>query len=126
MERRMIKLSEDHQQAYRSQMKDMKKRGVCRKISDEERRTYRGPVHYIHHHEVLKPDSVSTPLRIVFNSSASFMGHALNDYWAKGPDVINDLFGILVRFREHAVAITADISKRYRVSWKKLPILFCT
>ena len=112
-ERRLSKLSNDHQQAYRNQMKDMEQRGVSRKLTDEEMQKHEGPVHYIHHHEVLKPDSMSTPVRIVFNSSASFMGHALNGYWAKGPDFINNMFGILVRFREHPVAITADISKMY-------------
>jgi hypothetical protein len=44
---------------------------------------HKGPVQYIAHHEVLKPEPNSTPVRIVFNSSASFMGHVLNDYWAK-------------------------------------------
>ena len=41
------------------------------------------------------------------------MGHVLNDYDAKGPDVLNDLFGILIRFREKPVAILGDISKMY-------------
>ena len=94
-------------------MKDMEQRRVSRQLTEEEIRKHEGPVHYIHHHEVFKPDSVSTPVRIVFNSSASFLGHALNDYWAKGPDVINNLFGILMRFRERPVAITVDISKMY-------------
>ena len=30
----------------------------------------------------------STPLRIVFNSSASYMGQKLNEFWAKGPDIL--------------------------------------
>ena len=41
------------------------------------------------------------------------MGHVLNDYYAKGPDVLNDLFGILFRFREKLVAMVGDISKMY-------------
>ena len=72
-----------------------------------------GPVHYVHHHEVLKPDSSSTPLRIVYNSSASYKGHMLNDYWAKGPDVLYSLLGILIRFRQGRFGFTGDISKMY-------------
>ncbi|CAC5362061.1 unnamed protein product [Mytilus coruscus] len=72
-----------------------------------------GPVHYIPHHEVLKPESKSTPLRIVFNSSSSYMGHTLNDYWAKGSNVINDLLAVLIRFRQESIALAGDISKMY-------------
>ena len=94
-------------------MHDMIKRGIARKLSMEEMKRYEGPVHYLQHHEIVKPTSSSTPLRIVFNSSASFMGHALNDYWAKGPDVINNLFGILLRFRQQKVGLVGDISKMF-------------
>ena len=65
------------------------------------------------HHEVLRPEKKSTPIRIVFNSSANFQGHCLNDYWMKGPDLLNSLFGVILRFRENAVAISGDISKMY-------------
>ena len=37
----------------------------------------------------------------------------LNDYWRKGPDLLNDHFGVILRFREKVVAVTADISKMY-------------
>lgn len=73
----------------------------------------KGPIHYISHNEVLKPDSKSTPVRIVFNSSANYMGHILNEYWAKGSDLLNSLLGILVRFRENEVAFIGDIKKMY-------------
>ena len=72
-----------------------------------------GPAHYISHHAVLRPDSTSTPVRIVFNSSSTYQGHRLNDYWQKGHDLLNGLFGVILRFRENKVAITADISKMY-------------
>ena len=53
----------------------------------------------------------STPVRIVVNSSASLNGHALNDYWFKGHDLLNNLFGVVLRFRENSVAVCGDITK---------------
>ena len=41
------------------------------------------------------------------------MGHALNDYSAKGPHLLNDLLGILIRFRENKIALIGDIKKMY-------------
>ena len=73
----------------------------------------KGPAHFTSHHTVLRPDSASTSVRIVFNSSSSYQGHRLNDYWGKGPNMLNDLFGVILRFRENKVAVTVDISKMY-------------
>ncbi len=112
MEKRLAKDSE-HAKVYQTQAEDMIHRGVARKLSSKELEEYSGPVHYISHHEVLKPESKSTPVRIVFNSSANCMGHTLNDYWAKGPDLLNNLLGVLVRFRENEVAMMGDIKKMY-------------
>ncbi|XP_043211133.1 uncharacterized protein LOC122375701 [Amphibalanus amphitrite] len=72
-ERRLIKIGAPHAEAYNDQMQDMLRRQVARKLSEKEIASYEGPVHYLHHHEILGPDSASTPLRIVFNSSASFI-----------------------------------------------------
>ncbi|XP_071959547.1 uncharacterized protein [Antedon mediterranea] len=91
----------------------MLQRKVARKLSDSEMRSYKGPVHYISHHGIAKPDSKSTPLRIVFNSSANYKGHVLNEYWAKGPDVNNNLLAVLFRFRREQVALVGDIKKMY-------------
>ena len=88
-------------------------RGVARKISTEEMSSYDRPFYYISHHAVLKPESKSTPCRIVFNSGANFHGHVLNEYFAKGPDMLNNLLGVLMRFREERVAFVGDISKMF-------------
>ena len=85
----------------------------CRKLTKEEDESYQGPVHYIPHHAVVRPEKKSTPVRIVFNSSCMFQGHQLNDYWMKGPDMLNNLFGVVLRFREREVALVGDISKMY-------------
>ena len=112
-ERRLMKLGSDYSHRYNDQILDMVHRGVARKLNIDEMNNYNGPVHYLPHHEINKPDSSSTALRTVFNSSSSYFGHVLNDYFAKGPVVLNNMIGILIRFRQRAVAIVADIKKMY-------------
>ena len=102
-----------HAKVYQEQIQDMVDRGVARKLTREEMETYQGSIHYVAHHEVLRPDSKSTPVRIIFNSGAKYMGHMLNEYWAKGPDLLNSLLGIPIRLRENEVAFMGDIKKMY-------------
>ena len=109
-EKRLAKNAQ-HADVYQKQIEDMIIRGVERKLSQKELQDYKGPIHYVSHHEVLKPDSKSTPVRIVFNSSPHYMGHTLNDYWAKEPHLLNNLLGVLIRFRENNVAL---IDRRHK------------
>ena len=111
-ERRLERNSE-HAKAYDQQIMEMNELNFARKLEEKEVNDYQGPVHYIAHHSVVKPESKSTPVRIVFNSSSVYQGHCLNDYWLKGPDLLNNLFGVILRFRENQVALSADISKMY-------------
>lgn len=111
-ERRLMK-NPEHAKAYDQQIKEMEEMEFARKLSPQEIENYNGPVHYVAHHGVVRPDKKSTPLRIVFNSSSSYQGHRLNDYWLKGPDLLNSIFGVILRFREQAVAVSGDISKMY-------------
>ena len=108
-----LKMKPEQAEAYDKQMKEMNEMNFSRQLTNEELRDYKGPVHYIPHHAILRPEKKSTPVRIVFNSSSVFQGHQLNDYWMKGPDLLNNLFGINLRFREREVALIGDISKMY-------------
>ncbi|XP_028397204.1 uncharacterized protein LOC114521013 [Dendronephthya gigantea] len=111
-ERRLQK-NQQYAKAYDKQITEMNELKFSRKLTEKEIREYQGPVHYIAHHSVLKPESKSTPLRIIFNSSSVYQGRCLNHYWLKGPDLLNNLFGVILRFRENRVALSADISKMY-------------
>ena len=102
-----------HAETYRRQMNDLLERNVARIISEDELKAYKGPKYYISHHDVLKPESQSTAMRIVFNSSAKLKGLCLNDCLAKGPSLLNNMLGILMRFRQDQFAFIGDISKMF-------------
>ncbi|XP_026005436.1 uncharacterized protein LOC113010547 [Astatotilapia calliptera] len=52
-------------------------------------------------------------IRVVFDSSAPYLGISLNDVLLTGPDLNNTLLGVLMRFRHEQVAITADIEQMF-------------
>lgn len=75
-------------------------------------------VYYMPHHSVLKPGSLTTKMRVVFNASAvTTSGKSLNDILLDGLVVQNDLFTILLRFRKHEIVFIGDIAKMYRQIW---------
>ena len=70
---------------------------------------------YLPHHCDLKESNTTTKLRVVFDASAkTTSGVSLYDNLMLGPKVQKDLFEILIRFRFHKVALSADIAKMYR------------
>lgn len=71
--------------------------------------------YYLCHHAVLKENSESTKLRVVFDGSAtSSSGYSLNDILMVGPNVQDSLFSILIRARQYKFLLTGDIEKMYR------------
>ena len=66
-------------------------------------------------HVVYKNTSFTTKVRAVFDTSAkSASGASLNDTLLVGPTVHFPLLDVLLRFRMHHIALTADVSKMYR------------
>ena len=65
-------------------------------------------VWYLPHHLV---ENINKPgkVRGVANSASKFRGQSLNSNLLTGPDLLNNFLGVLMRFREHLVAVLADI-----------------
>ena len=77
--------------------------------------TSHGEHYYLPMHGVTKSSSTSTKLRVVFDASAKTTNHlSLNDILHAGPTLHPTLETILLQFRIHSIAISADISKMYR------------
>ena len=63
---------------------------------------------------VFNENSVTTPMRIVFNASAvTKSGYSLNDLLAKGIKSLNPLQQIFIAFRCRIIAIHTDLKKMY-------------
>jgi len=78
-------------------------------------RTGIDPPVYLPHHGVLRETSLTTKLRVVFDGSAkTASGISLNDTLMIGANLQDNIIDIILRFRLHAIAITADLQKMYR------------
>lgn len=72
--------------------------------------------YFIPHHCVLRPNSSSTKLRVVFDASAKTTSEkSLNDILLVGPTIQDDLCLQVLRFRMYRFVLTGDIVKMYRM-----------
>ncbi|KAL0146815.1 hypothetical protein M9458_057754 [Cirrhinus mrigala] len=70
--------------------------------------------YYMPHHTVFWEDKVTPKLRVVFDASSHDIGSpSLNHCLLTGPNLNPDLLSILINFRLHAIAFTADIKKAF-------------
>ena len=102
---------------YAAQVHEMVERKAAVKLSKDVLQKWTGPVWYISHLLAPNPHSVSTPVRLVWNSSQKFQGLSLNELLIKGPDVLNPIRGVLLRFRAGVFAAIGDIRKMYNSVW---------
>ncbi|KAK6195425.1 hypothetical protein SNE40_000861 [Patella caerulea] len=68
-------------------------------------------VWYIPHFAIYNPKKAKT--RVVYDCSAEFRGESLNKYLLQGPDLINNLTGVLYRFRKENIGLICDIESMY-------------
>jgi Putative peptidase (DUF1758) len=70
--------------------------------------------YYLRHHVVVKPNSSTTKLRVVFDGSAvTSTGLSLNNVLRIGLTIQKDFVEIMLRFRKHRFAFFADVNKMY-------------
>ncbi|KAJ8018117.1 hypothetical protein HOLleu_44067 [Holothuria leucospilota] len=100
-------------QKYNKIIKDQLDAGVIEEVKSKRPDGLR--VHYIPHLAVSREDKATTKLRVVYDASAKTRneGKSLNDMMYSGPCLLQNLSGILLRFRLPQVAIVSDIEKAF-------------
>ena len=112
LEKRLAK-DEDLRENYTSTIKeDLNKRFVievpnAHKVENRSDKEWNLP-----QHPVLKPNKAGN-LRRVLNGAAKFHGSSLSIYFPTGPDLLQNLIYVLLRFRQHPFAVSADIEGRF-------------
>ena len=115
--KRRLEKNPDLHQKYAEQMETYIKKGYPEVVQDKEASAKRR-MWYLPHHAVVnkkKPGKV----RVVFDCAARSCGQSLNELLMKGPNLVNSIVGVLLRFRKHLVAVVGDIESmfhRVRVS----------
>ena len=102
-------------QKYDSIIREQLSKGVIERVEDTKRDEKDRLYHYIPHHPVITPNKTTTKLRIVYDASAKTKkeNKSLNECLFRGPVLLKDLCGLLMRFRLHSVAVVADIEKAF-------------
>ena len=67
---------------------------------------------YVPHLPVLNPNKPDK-VRRVCNAASKFGGVSLNDNLMAGPDLLQSLIGVIFRFREKEIALTADVEAMF-------------
>ena len=73
------------------------------------------PTHYLPHQPVITPNKATTKLRVVYDASSKTQKTAksLNDCLHRGPLLLPDLCGLLLRCRLSPVVLLADIERAF-------------
>ena len=95
------------------------KRLTKEETSDQARRTW-----YLPHHPVLNPNKPGK-VRRVCDAAAKYQGSSLNSHLVSVLDLLNNLVGICMRFREEKVALSGDIEAMFNQVAVPLDFFLC-
>nr|XP_049704894.1 uncharacterized protein LOC126056305 [Helicoverpa armigera] len=110
LERKLDKSTPEYKRLYCDFMNEYLSLGHMSRVN-----SYPSPNYFLPHHGVLRIHSSTTKLRVVFDGSAkSTSGKSLNDIQHIGPSLHNDVFSILLRFRQFRFVACADVEKMFR------------
>lgn len=101
---------------YNDVMEDYLQQGICEDVpeNDSAAESTETVKYYLPHHAVLREEKAMTKLRVVFDASSHEAGSlSLNNCLYTGSNLNPDLLDVLIKFRLHKIAFTADITKAF-------------
>ena len=105
------KMSRNHQfkNDYMNFMKELISKGY---VTESTAAAKNGKCWYLPHHGVYNPNKPGK-ICVVFDLRAEFQGTSINKSLLPGPDLTNQIVGVLLRFREEPMAVIGDIEAMY-------------
>ena len=95
-------------------LQDHVDKGYIEKIDTKKENIKRIDSYFLSYFPVVNRTKDTTSLRLVFDAKAKDRsGRSMNGAIEKGPNRLNDLFAILLRFRRYRYAFTADVSEMF-------------
>ncbi|UYV75783.1 hypothetical protein LAZ67_13001345 [Cordylochernes scorpioides] len=102
-----LNLYEDYDDIFRGWLDD----GIIEKVPAEQ---HDAEAFYLPHRPVVKLSSGTTPIRPVFDASSKvYRSPSLNDCLEKGPNLIEMIPNLMLRFRNGKFGVVADIKKAF-------------
>ena len=102
----------DFKKMYFDTMNDYVNKGHAKKLTNNEKTYLSNITNYIPHHGVSHPNKPNK-IRVVFDAAAEYKKSSLNKHLYKGPDLMNNLQAVLMRFRKGEFAIVGDIEQMF-------------
>ncbi|KAK3726555.1 hypothetical protein QZH41_001957 [Actinostola sp. cb2023] len=106
--RRKFRCDTEFEEKYRKVMEEYIERSYARKLSADEIKKISPKTNYLPHHGVINPNKPGK-VRVVFDAAAKHEGASLNRKLLQGPDMTNNLTGVLMIFRQDKIALVADV-----------------
>ena len=97
---------------YKDTINEYISKGYARRLSQEEANPTSLITNYVPHHGIKNPNKPGK-LRVGFDAATYFNNSCLNDHLLTGPDLLNNLVGILFRFREGKYAALSNIEQMF-------------
>ena len=87
-------------------------KGYARKLTCRELSVNVPTKWYLPHHPVTNPNKPNK-VTVVFDCAARCSNVSLNNNLMRGPDLMNSLIGVLMRFRKNRIALLGDIEAMF-------------
>ena len=111
LQKKFSRSGPEYELHYRAAMEKSFHEGYARRLSPDEIRQY--PTKYYLPHFGVPKTPGGPELRLVFDAAAKSGGKCLNDFVTCGPALHNPLPAVVIRFREGAIAWSADVGAMF-------------
>ena len=91
-----MKQDEKYKKDYVAFMEEIISKGYAEPVTEEDKHAHDGQLWYLPHHGVYHPQKPGK-IRVVFDCSANYHGESQNRHLLSGPNLTNNLLGVLCR-----------------------------